>query len=131
MNGSLSSNRSNDTDDIGLSSLTPGPNPSLLAKLIQRLCGMVWMRWDGMVIMGCYWQTVPPQWNQGKLFGASPSFFFSPGSSETKSQKINPKVRNEPSLLGLQTGRWQNLGWYGKKRPLLGSHHVLAMTGNN
>ena len=72
-----------------------------------------------------------PRVESGKTFWRVAQFFFSPGSSETKSQKINPKVRNEPSLQGLQTGRWQNLGWYGKKRPLLGSHHVLAMTGNN
>ena len=89
MNGSLSSNRSNDTDDIGLSSLTPGPNPSLLAKLIQRLYGMVWMQWDGMVIMGCYWQTVPPQWDQGKLFGASPSFFF---LQEARKRKVKKSI---------------------------------------
>ena len=34
------------------------------------------------------------------------SFFFS---------KIDPKVANVPSLRGLQTGHWQNLGTYGKK----------------
>ena len=34
-------------------------------------------------------------------------FFFS---------KIDPKVADEPSLRGLQTRHWQNLGSYGKKQ---------------
>ena len=37
-------------------------------------------------------------------------------NSEMKSWKINPKVRNGPSLRALQTGRWHNLGSYDKKR---------------
>ena len=82
-------------------------------------------------VLGCYWQTMPHS-GMGEDFLVGLPFFFFYGNirdSETKSKKIDPKVRNEPSLQGLQTGRWQNLGWYGKKRPFLGSHHVLAMTG--
>ena len=36
--------------------------------------------------------------------------------SVTKSQKIDPKVRNPPSRRGLQTGHWRSPGSYSKKR---------------
>ena len=37
-------------------------------------------------------------------------------NSETRSQKIDPKIANKPSLQRLQTGHWQNLRSCGKKR---------------
>ena len=63
----------------------------------------------------------------------------------TESRKIVPKVGNERSLQGLQTGRWPKLGSCGKnwifwpktkilcpkKKPLLNRHHVLATTGKS
>ena len=43
--------------------------------------------------------------------------FWSPkANSETKRQKIDPKVPNRPPRKGLQTGHWQNPGSYSKKR---------------
>ena len=46
------------------------------------------------------------QWGGGRLFDASAEFFFYENgcNSEMKSWKINPKVGNEPSIWGLQTG---------------------------
>ena len=47
-----------------------------------------------------------PQWGGGRIFDASAKFFFLENghNSETKSQKIVPKIGNEPSLRGLQMG---------------------------
>ena len=76
--------------------------------------------------------------SSGSILGCLPFFRH---NSKTKSQKIDPKVPNEPSLRGLQTGLWQNLGSYGKKRIFrprtekkhlfLNSNHVLATTGKS
>ena len=53
----------------------------------------------------------------GKTFWRVGWFFFLQKlNPETKSRKIDCKVGNEPSFRGLQTGRWQNLGSYGKKQ---------------
>ena len=81
----------------------------------------------------------------GKTFWCIGRFFFYENgrNSETKSRKINLMMGNEPSLRGLQTGRWPILGSYGKigfldqkprfwaqkKDSLLYSNHVLATTG--
>ena len=48
----------------------------------------------------------------GKTFWWVFRFFFYGNirDSETKSKKIDPKVRNEPSLRGLQSSSWQNFG---------------------
>ena len=69
---------------------------------------------------------------------------FSLHNSETKSKKIDPKVGNEPSRQGLQTGRLTKIGvvlqkldsWIKnrdlgpkKKRSLHDANHVLATTG--
>ena len=44
-----------------------------------------------------------------------PGFFYANGcSSETEGRKMAPKVGNERSLRGLQTGRWPKLGSYGR-----------------
>ena len=49
--------------------------------------------------------------------GQGKTFFYKNGrNSETKSRKIDPKVRNGTSFWGLQTGHWQNWGSYAKKR---------------
>ena len=54
----------------------------------------------------CYWQTVPPQLDGGRLFGAFADIFYKKSrNSETKSRKIDPKVQN--------------------------GHHVLATTGKS
>ena len=87
------------------------------------------------------------QWGEGRLFGASAEFFFyeNDRNSETRSQKIVPKVGNELSLRRLQTGLWQNLGSHGKnrtfgpktellgpkKRWVLNGHHDLATNGKS
>ena len=56
-------------------------------------------------------------WGGGRLFDASTGFYYEKGhNSGTKSRKIAPKVRNERSLRGLQTGCWPKLGLYGKIR---------------
>ena len=59
-----------------------------------------------------------PDSGEGEDFLTCQPFFFYRNScnSGTESQKIVPKVGNEPSLRGLQTGRWPNLGSYGKNR---------------
>ena len=92
---------------------------------------------------GCYWKMVPPQWGGGRIFDASAKFFPPENghNSETKSQKIVPRIGNEPSLRGLQMGLWPKLGSYKnrivgpktdisgpKKNSLLNLNHVLAMT---
>ena len=64
---------------------------------------------------GCYWQTVPPQWGGVRLFDRSTGFFYENCcNSGTESLKIVPKVGNERSLQGLQTGCWPILGHMAK-----------------
>ena len=83
----------------------------------------------------------------GKTFWRVGQFFFFYKNcrfSETKSRKINPKVRNGPSFLGLQTVHWRNPGpkskkWifgpkseilgFNNKNSLLEQNHVLVTTG--
>ena len=44
---------------------------------------------------GCYWQTVPPQWEGGRLFDRSAGFFYGNSCNfGTESRKIIPKVGN-------------------------------------
>merc|ERR1712112_429819 len=53
----------------------------------------------------CGGQTVPSQWGGARLFSASEGHPHENGcNSETKSQKMDPKVPNRPSSRGLQTG---------------------------
>ena len=48
-----------------------------------------WERW------GCYWQTVSPQWEGGRLFEPSAGFFYGNSCNfGTKSRKIVSKVGN-------------------------------------
>ena len=57
----------------------------------------------------------------GKTFWRISCFFYENGlNSETKSQKIDPKVRNGTSLRGLQTGHWQNWGSFLAKKTVIG-----------
>ena len=56
-------------------------------------------RTNGLIIQparfGCYWQTVPPQWEGGRLFDTSAGFFYGNScNSGTESRKIVPKVGN-------------------------------------
>ena len=45
--------------------------------------------------LGCYWQTVPPQWEGGRLFDRSAGFFYGNScNSRTESRKIVSKVGN-------------------------------------
>ena len=49
-------------------------------------------RWEHL---GCYWQTVPPQWEGGRLFEPSAGFFYGNScNSGSKSRKIVSKVGN-------------------------------------
>ena len=57
-------------------------------------------------------QTTGSQWGGGRLFGASTGFFKK--MAITGEHKIVTNVGNEPSLRGLQTGRWPKLGSYGE-----------------
>ena len=69
-------------------------------------------RWE---CWGCYWQTVPPQWGGARLFAASEGPPHKNGrNSETKSQKIEPKVPKRLYYIkrrGLQTRHCSVLVW--------------------
>ena len=44
---------------------------------------------------GCYWQTVPSQWEGGRLFDGSAKFFYGNScNSGTESRKMVSKVGN-------------------------------------
>ena len=49
----------------------------------------------GLCAESCYWQTVPQQWEGGRLFDRSANFFYGNScNSGTESRKIVPKMGN-------------------------------------
>ena len=84
-------------------------------KFLNFLKTIWWNSFISQTIENVPWQYWPIwqkfTWNT-TLFA-----FWSPkANSETKRQKIDPKVPNRPPRKGLQTGHWQNSGSYSKKR---------------
>ena len=84
-------------------------------KFLNFLKTIWWNSFISQTIENVPWQYWPIwqkfTWNT-TLFA-----FWSPkANSETKRQKIDPKVPNRPPRKGLQTGHWQNPGSYSKKR---------------
>ena len=43
-------------------------------------------------LRGCYWQTVPPHWGGGRLFGAAAGFFFTK-TGVTRKRKVDKWIR--------------------------------------
>ena len=80
-------------------------------------------------LRGCYWQTVPPQWGGGRLFGASAIFFYENGfNSEMKNQKSIRRCQNDCLNEGYKRAMAKSGFWAPRPQTKRNRNHFLANT---